>query len=127
MSLFTHNMQGGLAVHLCIFYRCKKVVYKSLYHKLQLTLQSCHLSNVAGHLHFPKLALVLTHLHRDHNFIVNRRSREQAGLKVFANCITTKTSLRQWMRPNSWKKGELFLSAARHMTTPELHFHTTRS
>lgn len=110
-SLFIHNVQRDLAVHLCIFYKRIIWVSKSLYHHLQFTPQLCHLSSGMGHLRFPKLVLVLMHLNSDNHSKVNVMSGELTGLRVFANCITTKPSLRQRTRRSSERKEELFLSA----------------
>lgn len=99
-SLFVDNTQRDLAVHLCVFYKRITWVSKSLYHHWQFTPQLCHLCNGMGHLHFPSLALVLVHLHSDNHSKVNVMSRELIGLRVFANCITTKPSLRQRTRPS---------------------------
>lgn len=100
-SLFIHNMQRNLAEYLYIFYKRIIQVSKSLYHHLQFALQLCHLCNRVGHLHLLHLVLMLVHLHGDNHAKVNRMSRELIGLKVFANCLTTKPSLRQRIRPSS--------------------------
>lgn len=60
-----------------------------------------HLYNGMLHLHFPNLVLVLMHLHSDSHSKVNVMNMEWIGLRVFANCITIKPSLRQRMRPSS--------------------------
>lgn len=98
-GLFIHNVQRDLAVYLCIFYKRIIWVSKSLYHHQQFTPQLCHLSNGLGHFHFPNLVLVLVHLHSDNHSKVNVTSRELIGLRVFANYITTKHSLKQRMKP----------------------------
>lgn len=94
---FIHNVQRDLAVHLHIFYKGITWVSKSLNHRLQFTPQLCHLHNGMGHLHFPNLVLALVHLHGDNHSKVSVMSRELTGFRVFANCITTKPSLRQTM------------------------------
>lgn len=76
-------------------------ISKSLYHHLQFTPQLCHLCNGVGHLHLLHLVLVLVHLNGDNHAKVNVMSGELIGLKVFANCITTKPSLRQRTRSSS--------------------------
>lgn len=96
--LFIHNMQRNLVEHLCVFYKRIIQVSKSLYHHLQFAPQLCYLCNGVGHLHLLHLVLALVHLHSDNHAKVNVMSRELIGLKVFANCITTKPSLRQRTR-----------------------------
>ena len=100
-SHFIHNIQRNLAVYLCIFYKRITWVSKSLYHYLQFTPQLCHLCNGMGHPHFPNLVLVLVYLHSDNHSKVNVVSTELIGLRIFANHITTKPSLRQRTKPSS--------------------------
>lgn len=93
--------QRDTAVPLCLFYRRIIQVSRSVHHYLQFKAQLCHLCNGMRHLHFPNVVLVLMHLHSDNRSKVNAMSWELTGLRVFANCITTKPSLKQKMRPSS--------------------------
>lgn len=98
-SLFIHNVHRDPAA--CIFYKMTAWASKSPYHHLTLTQELSHLHNGMWHLHFPNLVLLLMHPHSDSHPKVNVRSMELTGLRVFANWITIKPSLRQKMRPSS--------------------------
>lgn len=98
-SLFIHNVHRDPAAR--EFYKMITWASKSPHHHLIFTQQLSHLYNGMWHLHFPNLVLVLMHLHSDSHSKVSVMSMELIGLRVFANCITIKPSLRQRMRPSS--------------------------